>query len=105
MNRITIMILLIWTLTSCGFFQEEIIEPTVELTPEQLEQIEKEKFENLLEEEDKKNLKIIQKQQQLEKNRVDALYDLERSKMTQEEINEENKLLNLDKMKITPITK
>jgi hypothetical protein len=75
------------------------------LTPEQIEQIEKDKFEQLLEEEDKKNLEIIKEKQQLEENKINALYELERTKMTQEEIAAENKLLDLDRMKVTPLTK
>ena len=70
-----------------------------------LEQIEKDKFEQLLEEEDKKNLEIIKEKQQLEENKINALYELERTKMTQEEIAAENKLLDLDRMKVTPLTK
>ena len=105
MNKITIIILMILTLSSCWLFQEEIIEPTIELTPEEIEQIEKEKFEKLLEEEDKKNLEIIKEKKQEEEDKINTLYELKRSKMSQEELAEENKLLNLDKMRVTPINK
>lgn len=105
MKIITIIILMTLILSSCWFFKEEVIEPTIELTPEQIEQIEKEKFEKLLEKEDKKNLEIINEKKQEEEDRINALYELERSKMSQEEIEEEKKLLNLDKMKVIPITK
>lgn len=99
-----ILLVLIWlTLSSCNMLKKEVIKPIVELTPEQIEQIEKDKFEKLLEEEDKKNLKFIEQQIENDRKNIEALYKRERFKMSDTEIKEEARLLNLKKMTIIPV--
>lgn len=106
MKIIYIWIIMLFIISSCSLIEsEEIKEEVIILTAEEIEELEREKFEAIIAEEDKKNIEIIQKQKQLEIENVNKLYEETRKDMTQEELKEEEALLNLNKMTITPIEK
>lgn len=108
MRKILSILLLSLIITSCSLFKDEIIELDAKnniLTEEEREKIEKEQFDRLLAEEDKEDKEFIEKQLKLESDKLNILYEQERSNMTVEEIKEEKRLLKLDKMITTPIIK
>lgn len=105
MNKNIIMILILLTLSSCWLFKEEIIDSKVILTQEEIDKIEKNKLDNIYTEEEKKSQELIKKELKEEEDKINALYELERKKMTQSELDEETRLLNLNKMQVTPLNK
>jgi succinate dehydrogenase flavin-adding protein (antitoxin of CptAB toxin-antitoxin module) len=70
-----ILLVLIWfNVSSCSIFTEEVIEPKIELTAEEIEQIEREKFDSIIAEEDRKIIEIIQQKKQLEVEKQNKIY-------------------------------